>query len=297
MELNKKVFVVILNYNHREDLQETIESFEIQEFPGLRLVVSDNGSTDDSIDWLKQNKPNIDIIENSENLGWAEGNNVGIRFALSNGADYVLLANNDLSFSDPMIVNKLVGYAQSGRKCLAGVSEYLYYSSSTLYSEGRYFLDDPHNTCNPMRLKEIFRPLTSQANVVDYVPGSFVLIPSEVFYKIGLIDDDFFLYSEDADFGYRAWLAGYPSYVYFDLRILHKVSVTSGSRSRLKLYYQTRNSLRFWRKHRSSLGKPNTFILIYHYRWLKLLASLIVEGNFKGAKGFLEGYYKGVVGK
>ena len=109
MDLNfPSVYVVILNYNHQADLQETIESFENQNYPNLEIVVSDNGSTDYSIEWLRANKPNVHLIENGENLGWAQGNNVGIDYALKQDAYYILLANNDLWFDSPSVISQLV---------------------------------------------------------------------------------------------------------------------------------------------------------------------------------------------
>ena len=83
-ENSASVYVIILNWNHKDDLIETIESFKKQDYPNLKLVISDNGSTDDSIPTVKKNYNDIVVIENEDNLGWAAGNNVGIQYALDN---------------------------------------------------------------------------------------------------------------------------------------------------------------------------------------------------------------------
>jgi len=134
---DKSVFVVILNYNHIEDLKETIYSFLKQDYAKLHIVVSDNGSTDESISWLKKEHTDIVVLENSENLGWAEGNNVGIRYALKQNADYVLLANNDLSFDKSDIVTSLINaFSNIPSLGIFGPSENSCYKKSKLVNQG-----------------------------------------------------------------------------------------------------------------------------------------------------------------
>lgn len=285
------VYVIILNYNHLSDLKETVASFELQDYPNLHLIVSDNGSTDDSISWLKREKPEIHLIENGENLGWAEGNNVGIRYALNDGAEYVLLANNDLSFNKPTLLSQLINRSIQSGALLLGVKQYYYSEPNVVYNEGREF---------PFRTKlEILESDFIEIHrlwPVDYVPGSFLLIHKSVFEHVGFIEADFFLYAEDADFGYRSLKAGFVSYIAKDLAIMHKVSITSGVLSRLKLYYQIRNQMLFFRRHNDSFKSPIFSLLVYHKRVVKLIIKLILKGNIPGARGVVRGYVHGVIG-
>ena len=107
-----KVFVVILNWNGKEDTIECLKSIQelrIMNYE-LRIIVVDNGSTDESVEKIKNQKSkikNLHLIENKENLGFAGGNNVGIGYALENGADFVLVLNNDTRVKQDLIVRLL----------------------------------------------------------------------------------------------------------------------------------------------------------------------------------------------
>ena len=102
------VYIVVLNWNHLDDLILTIESFFRQDYPNMKILVSDNCSKDGSQEYVKNKFPTVTLIENNDNLGWAAGNNIGIRYALNNNADYILLANNDLYFENTRIISILI---------------------------------------------------------------------------------------------------------------------------------------------------------------------------------------------
>lgn len=236
------VYVIILNYNHIDDLKETVCSFLRQDYPRQNLVVSDNGSSDGSCEWLKTYHPEITILENNDNLGWAEGNNVGIQYAVEQNADYILLANNDLSFDNPKIISQLIREIQGNDKLIIGPKQFFFEQPEKLHAEGHFFMNVEHKPFNRLRLEYIQNnQLPSYLKVVDYVPGSFVLFHSNLIKDIGYIENQFYLYGEDADFFLRAWKKSYISMVDTRLSILHKVSATSVRGSVLKNYYQSRN--------------------------------------------------------
>jgi len=248
---NKNVFIIILNYNHLDDLKETVTSFIMQNYKDIRIIVSDNGSDDNSVAWLKEAHQEIKVIENGTNLGWAEGNNVGISYALEQNADFILLANNDLSFTNPYIIHCLIQQMRLHENWIMGPVQYYYSKPEQIYNQGNYFMNISKPVFNKIRNSlsdKIEIPLNLK--VVDYVAGSFVLFPSRLINDIGFIDPHFYLYGEDADFFLRSWKKGYISLVDTNLNILHKVSATSGMKSNLKKYYQSRNIWRNLQKHR-----------------------------------------------
>ena len=93
--MNSKVSIIVLNWNNYNDSAECLESLNNIDFPNCEIILVDNASEDGSAERLKMNYPNISLIKNHDNYGYAKGNNVGIKQALKNGADYVLLLNND----------------------------------------------------------------------------------------------------------------------------------------------------------------------------------------------------------
>ncbi|MCF8222805.1 MAG: glycosyltransferase family 2 protein [Bacteroidales bacterium] len=292
---DKSVFIVILNYNHLEDLQETIYSFLKQDYPNLQIVVSDNGSSDGSINWLKAEQPGIVILENGENLGWAEGNNVGIRYALGKKADYVVLANNDIFFDNKRLIAELISYYKKFNKVIIGPKQIYYYNPTSTFTEGRIFMKNEIVDFNNLRVLFDKSQFPENFNIVDYVPGSFMLIPSELFHKIGLIDSDYFLYGEDTDFSFRAWQVGYASVVDRNLIIKHKVSATaSGSLSKVKVYYQARNSWFLIKKHYALTNNILFFKKNLIIKSIKRLVKYVIKGRINLMHAFLIGTLHGI---
>ena len=110
-----KVTIILLNWNGKEDTIECLESLKHITYPNYEILLVDNGSTDGSVECFRERYPGMEIIENGENLGFAEGNNVGIRRAMDEGADYVLLLNND-TVVDPEFLGELVKVGESDPK-------------------------------------------------------------------------------------------------------------------------------------------------------------------------------------
>lgn len=207
------------------------------------------------------------IIKNGENLGYAGGNNVGIRYALTCGFDYVLILNNDTVIHCDCVRNLTKRSHIKKRLGVTGGKIFFYQDPSRLQSVGAKM--NLHTGINPaIGNGEKDRGQYDDLSGIDYVPGAMMLISRAVFEEIGLFDEDFFLYGEEVDFCYRARIAGFDIQIEPEARIWHKVSASSGSGfSETYLYYSTRNSLLFMKKHyRSSL-------VIYF--WPRLLRILI----------------------
>ena len=290
------LYIIILNYNHLDDLKETLASFKLQDYHDKHLVVSDNGSTDDSLFWLKENHPDVKILENRANLGWAEGNNRGIRFAMEQRADYILLANNDLSFVNPKLISNLIKQLNEKSRLIIGPKQNYYYKPDTLFSEGHFFMNITCKSFNSLRLKYIETANhPSNQQVVDYVAGSFVLFPSKLVDEIGLIDRRFYLYGEDADFFLRAWKKGYVSVVDKNETILHKVSATALTGSPLKKYYQNRNIWLNFQKH-NDIGQEIRFFKIHVLK--SVIKTLLVDlkhFRFKHMSATVLGLWHGII--
>lgn len=293
------VFVIILNFNLLDDLKDTVKSFMDQDYPNLHIVVSDNGSKDGSIDWLESNHPSITILKNKTNLGWAEGNNVGIRYALLQNADYILLSNNDLYFEDEGIISSLIDTLRSYPKAIIGPKQYYFDHPERTFTEGRVFLENKKRSFNKFRVlagKNEFSE--DNFNIVDYVPGSFMLIPTEVFKKVGLIDNDYYLYGEDTDFSLRAWKEGYVSMVDKNLYIYHKVSATTTSKelSKIKVYYQARNVWFLLKKRNGEFSDNLFFGGILYMKMIKWIVKNLLRGNLKHSFFFFLGSFHGFFG-
>jgi GT2 family glycosyltransferase len=258
------VYVIILNYNHLADLKETIVSFMRQDFAHFKIVVSDNGSTDNSILWLKVAYPDIIVLENKDNLGWAGGNNVGIKYALRNSADYIILANNDISIEDPTLISRMVkdfGKLHEKKFSILGTSVNNFYEKKEVLNTGWIIYpkgEKKDHYFNEYRKNSSIKPEVN-FKVVDSTDGCFFMIDSLVFKTIGLLKEELFMYADEIDFSLRAWAQGYASVVNKELTVFHKLGATSVHLSPFSTYYRTRNLLILIKSHNPRLR----YFLIY----------------------------------
>lgn len=250
-----RVAVVVLNWNGLEDTVRCLASLRELAYPALLTVLVDNGSSDGSADRLAEMYPECSVIRNGRNLGYAEGNNAGIRFALAGGADYVLILNNDTRV-DREAVSHLVGAAESDPSIgIASPRILLWDQPECIWYDGARV--DPV-TMEPGHEGLMATDETRPASLFDtgYASGCAMMVRSDLLRRIGLLDPDYYLVFEEADLSARAWEAGYRVVVVPQAWVWHRVSVSfGGEESPVYLYYYHRNNLlyvlkrlRGWRK-------------------------------------------------
>jgi len=192
------VYVLILNYNGQEHLEYCLPSVLGTEYPGMQILLIDNGSDDNSVVFTRPNYPQIEIIENERNLGWAAGNNVGIRYALERGADYVVLLNNDMRV-DPRWLTQAVAVAEADP--LIGVVGF-----DTI---GEYHFDADPDLVEFKRRQAAWQGL--EVTETEHVAGCALFLRADLLRDVGLLDERFFAYGEEDDLQKRARRAGYHS--------------------------------------------------------------------------------------
>jgi len=249
-----RVFVVVLNWNGLADTIRCLDSLGHLRYPRerLRLVVVDNGSEDGSPDVLRSRYPAITVIENHRNLGYTGGTNVGLRFALAEGAEYIWLLNNDAT-ADAESLSKLVvvGEAAAGVGLLSpGVYDpdgrEVEWAGTVLDAPRRVFVDVVDAEKRSVGVAE--GPLL--------LWGTAMLIKRAAVEAVGWFDDRYFAYLEDLDYSLRVVNMGMQTRVVRDARILHKGARSLGRSSALRHYLLARNRYLFWRSH---LGKEWTW--------------------------------------
>jgi GT2 family glycosyltransferase/glycosyltransferase involved in cell wall biosynthesis len=237
------VTAVILNYNTADDTWLAVRSLQTSFAPPDRIVVVDNGSSDRSADQLRQMLPDLTIVETGRNLGFPGGCNAGIREALEDGAERVLLVNSDAVLAPDAIgillaASKadatagilgpaLLSRSEPGRLESAGIS----YSMVT----GRMLHRDAgrHVSALPDGLRD-----------VDAVSGCVMLLTRAVLEQVGLFREDYFYSFEDLDLCLRARSAGFRSCCVPAARAYHQGHSSIGRRSARRLYFATRNHLK-----------------------------------------------------
>jgi|UniRef100_A0A7V3RFT8 GT2 family glycosyltransferase len=313
-----RVAVVILNWNGWKDTIECLESLQQVTYPPFQILVVDNGSTDDSVKkilmwarsrfkgystFLKYNiqsklieenggigeEKSLVIIRSKENLGYAGGNNIGIRYALKHKADYVLILNNDTVVA-PDFFEQLLKVALTEENIgILGPKSYFYSEPNVIQSCG----------CK-MNLWTGRGKLIGNCEVdygqynrimeVDWVSGAAMLIKNEVFRKVGLLDEAFYLCYEENDFCHRARRSGFTILAVPQAKIWHKAVRTSIKP--IMEYYLVRNRLLFMKKN-APIMRFFFFFYCYILGTSVRLISYLFAKNKKSIRAILIGLLHG----
>jgi GT2 family glycosyltransferase len=242
------VYVVVLNWNGCQDTLECLRSLYNSDYPNFRGLLVDNGSIDGTVEAAGREFPDIEILKNESNLGYAEGNNVGLRYANEHGADFFFVLNND-TVIEPSTITKLMNVAkQLTEPCILGPIIFQY-SSPQKVAVG---ISNWNSAAARFETIRDFDYETSRVIHTAFASGCALFFSKEVLQRCGFFDERFFLFWEDTDWCIRAARKGCRSCIVTAARIRHKES-RSFLRTTRKTYhyYLFRNKLLWMEKNLS----------------------------------------------
>ncbi len=240
MNKNQKVAVIIVNWNGKKHLNECLSSLRKQTYSYFEIILVDNGSTDGSIGYVKENFPEVKIIDVGYNSGFAIGNNIGFKKAFEDtNVKYLVCLNNDTRAYDNWL-KYLVKRASAEKKIGIVTPKILYSNPPVIQTIGMFSAKSLSNTHKGTGLSP--EKLNKSEPVLAPCGASF-LIKRRVLEKVGFFDEDFFAYTEDFDLGLRTRLAGCDVVYEPKSIVYHKHSQTAGVISPVKTFYATRNSI------------------------------------------------------
>ena len=288
----KLIGIVTVLFNSDDVLPGFFESLSRQQGVRYRLYVIDNSITDSgsvlSKSLAEQYGINAQVHFNNANVGVAKGNNQGIDMALADGCDQVLLANNDTEFgSDTLKI--LQTAAEEGHEH-AVTPKIMYFDEPH-----RIWYGGGHINAWTMRSPHygIDQVDTGQCNTsghVGYAPTCFMLLDSQVFEKVGRMDEQYFVYYDDTDFVWRMNIRGIRVLYLPSAVVLHKVSSsTGGANSPFTVYYTNRNRVYFIRKNLSGLQKVVALTYFFLTR-LPQFGRMPRKVANRGWRGMLDGF-------
>ncbi len=294
LESLPKVFAITLNWNRKEDTASCIRSLRKMSYPNFEIVAIDNGSEDGSVAFLKQEfGDDIHIVANEKNLGYAEGFNSGINYAMEKGADYLFILNNDTKI-DPEALTELVTVARRD-ETIGFVSGKVYYYDDTdvLQTVGKR--TDPVTIVGPhVGEGETDTGQYEEEKDYEFMDDIYLLVRRVVVETVGIYSPEFFLYFEETDWCARVRRAGYRIVYTPKAKIWHKGSLSSGGGTNpVNTYWNARNRYVFiWRngtkKQRKDFLLRNFFITIPRTVVVRLarfkfkLLSAFIKGNCSG---------------
>ena len=283
-----KVYIILLNYNGYDDTIDCINSINNNEKKlNYEIVVVDNASTDNSYEKLKKIK-GIKLIKNKKNNGFASGNNIGIKYALSKNAKYVLLLNNDTIDTKDSIYKVQEKMINTNNVDIMSC-RIMYYDNKDLINYYGGFINWFKGTVVMQNYKETYDKKLDNFFYCDYITGCFMFIDTRIFKKTGLLPEEYFMYYEDVDFCAIAKNKGYKLAVYGDSYIYHKASSSSGGEgSPFAIEWNTRNRLKFMKKYNFSF-----FSYLFFYLSRIIVAfKYIIKGKNKELKAMMRGLKK-----
>ncbi|WP_287128804.1 glycosyltransferase family 2 protein [Candidatus Cyanaurora vandensis] len=308
------VYIILLNWNGWSDTLRCLESIFRQDYQNYRVIVCDNDSNDDSLArieaWTRGeefashqlNDPLLSysyppvpkpipylqldhgtpadtatkllLLPTGDNLGFAGGNNVGIRYALARGADYVWLVNND-TVVDPQALQHMVALANDENIGMVGSMVLRYHQPDLIQAVGggRVW---PWGWCELLGEDEQDTKGWPNSVDLDFIVGSSLLVRRGLLERLGLMAEDYFLYWEDTDWGVRAKRQGWRLGCATAARVWHREGGTVGYKSPIQDYYAIRNALWFVRRHH-----PGYLFLAFCFHGYRSLLPKLVRGQWQ----------------
>jgi GT2 family glycosyltransferase len=244
MERIPLVTFIIINWNGDNFVQDCIHSILKQTYKNIEIIVVDNGSTDYSpilIERMTHYIPNLHLIKNDKNVGFAAACNIGIKRA---SGDFIVCINNDAILDQNWLTEVIKEVLYSKEIAIASGPIFYYMDPSLIWSFGAKF-DCVSGFSWNLGQKEYF----FQTEEIDYLSGCVMLIRKECLSKIGLFDEKFFLYDDDIDICFRAKYKGYHLAFVPKALAWHRVSEGKKKMPYKVYYYKMRSDLRFCFKH------------------------------------------------
>lgn len=279
-----KLSIIIINYNTKALLKQTLQSvYNHPPQADFEVFVVDNHSTDSSVEMVKQNFPQVKLIENQENEGFSRANNRAIR--ISKG-EYILLLNSDTVVL-PNTFDIMLDFMDKHPQVGAAGCKVLLPDGKLDLACRRSFPTPLNALFQALGLSKLFPKsrLFAQYNLtyldedqtypVDCLVGAFMLVRRKTIEQVGLLDETFFMYGEDIDWCYRIKKAGWEIYYYPEARIIHYKGASSKKKKYRMIYEFHRAMVIFYQKHYA----PNKFVLVNIIVllgiWLRYLVALV----------------------
>ncbi|MCB0509678.1 MAG: glycosyltransferase family 2 protein [Bacteroidetes bacterium] len=289
------VYAVVTNWNGLEDTTECLASTLASDYPNLKIILVDNGSTDDSASTLAQNFPEVDQVQTGKNGAITAAYNMGMQYGLDRKADYILMLNNDTVLA-PDMISKMVQVAEAD-ETIGQVTPKIYYydQPQTIWFAGgkrSWFDFGAYDTHEGL----LDSPQNNVAKEVDFAWACGMLMRRSLLEKMGLFDTQFYLYYDDVDTSIRTQQAGYRIWYEPGAKMWHKVSHSTGSAK--FAYIWARSKMRLYLKHAHGIHKA---ILIF-YAFIHGIFRILVarQDNLRPrvhTRSYFTGLLDGLIGR
>lgn len=282
--MRKLVSIIVTNNNGKAFLPDCLSSIKSQTYRNIEIILVDNNSDDDSISYTKKKFPTVKIVRNNENMGYASGNNIGLKHAKG---DYILILNNDVKLQPDLVEKLLKAYDEIPNLGAVQPMVKLMREPDRLDCCGSFWTNTGFNYHYGI-YKKADNPLYNKKYRVYSLKGVCMLIPRKIIDRVRLFDDDYWCYFEETDFCHRLWIAGYECWYYPTSYLYHHMSGTRLKKSEAFIQFHSfKNRLCSYIK---NLEVKNMIKVLPVYLFLNVVSSAVYLLWFRNIELFLSVY-------
>jgi GT2 family glycosyltransferase len=288
------VAIVLVNWNGFDFTQACIHSLRKLDFPDFKVILVDNASQNQEGQSLKKSFPEIELIENAQNLGFCGGNNAGIRYALERGFSHIMLLNNDTEVEPNFLGEMMRKFHQNPNLGVVQPLILFLNEPQKIWSAGGKWVPSLGSAIT-LGDREPVADYRFNKLSLDWATGCCMLISREAILKTGLLNEQYFAYFEDVEWSLRFKKSGFDIALAEKARIYHEAGASSkkahseGTLSPRVFYFNVRNQFLLLR----SQGIPAG--IVYHFfRFLGWTGYFLLRGRFKKMKSVLQGIRVGL---
>ena len=274
--MNRLVSIVSVNYNQKEHTIEFLDSISESTYDNFEVILVDNGSKDPLDKDLEKNYANLKCIILKENLGFAGGNNVGIKEAIG---EYLIFLNND-TLVPPQFISTMVDFMESNDE-VGMASPKLIFPNERIQYAGSSDFNKLTGRGSRIGFNEVDQGQYAKNYPTSYAHGAAMITRREVLNKVGLMREDYFLYYEELDWCERIKRNGYSIYYVGATYVIHKESISVGINSPLKVYYMSRNRILFLIRNTEGINRFTSIIFLLHHWCFKIVNTLSRQWKYQ----------------
>lgn len=283
------IITLVLNYNKRQDTLECLASLEQNTYKNHKIIVLDNSSTDGSVEAIRAAFPAVEVVVLTENGGYAGNNNVGIKVAMDQRADWVFVLNEDTILAPDCLVCLIeVGEADPNIGIM-GPMVYHQDEPTVIQSAGGKI--GPYWESLHLAQDEPDQGQFSQPHLVDWISGCGIMVRRAVIDQVGMIDERYFYYWEETEWCLRAGRAGWRIMHVPQAKMWHKGVQRNYRPKPAVTYYGTRNRL-------LTLAKHHAPLLVWLGAWgqlLRTITSWTIKPKWRSKREHRNAMWRGIV--
>ncbi len=283
------IITIILNTNRRDDTLACLDSLLKSTYRHHKAIVLDNASTDGSVEAIRAAFPTAEILELTDNLGYAGNNNVGIQAALDQDADWIFVLNEDTILDSGCLACLVEATASDSQIGIVGPMVYHHDEPDIIQSAGGHlnrYWEDSHIAANEPDHNQFSRP-----HPVDWISGCAILVKREVIEQVGMLDERFFYYWEETEWCIRANKQGWKIMHVPQAKLWHKGVQREYRPKPSVTYYKTRNRLMALAKHHA----PLTTWFVAWSQILRTLTSWSIKPKWRNMREHRNAMWQGTI--